>query len=104
MSLESIERETRQKPLVVIDPGQLSELLKACRIVREEKTAVCAPIRILQCGDSVYVQETSDRNEILVRRMASEAEAEGFVDRRLEAYDRMWDGCGCKIDYYEKRD
>ena len=23
-----------------------------------------------------------------------------FVDDRLAAYERMWDGCGCKIDYF----
>jgi hypothetical protein len=23
------------------------------------------------------------------------------VQRRLEQYERMWDGCGCRIDYYE---
>lgn len=28
------------------------------------------------------------------------AEARSFVDGRLETYDNMWNGCGCKVDYY----
>ncbi len=27
--------------------------------------------------------------------------AQEFVAARLETYERMWDGCGCKVDYSE---
>ena len=23
-----------------------------------------------------------------------------FVAERMDQYERMWDGCGCRIDYY----
>ena len=26
--------------------------------------------------------------------------SKGFVEDRLTDYERMWDGCGCKIDYH----
>ena len=26
--------------------------------------------------------------------------AERFVEDRLSDYERMWDGCGCKIEYH----
>jgi len=32
--------------------------------------------------------------------MNSLKEAEDFVKDRLDFYERKWDGCGCKIDYY----
>jgi hypothetical protein len=32
--------------------------------------------------------------------LGDEDEVRRFVRERLEAYDRMWDGCGCKVDYY----
>jgi len=35
-----------------------------------------------------------------VRRLGGEDEARAFIRDRLDTYDRMWDGCGCKIDYY----
>jgi hypothetical protein len=39
-------------------------------------------------------------DERAVRRFASHEEANQFVQQRLKDYERMWDGCGCKIDYY----
>ena len=30
-----------------------------------------------------------------------ESEARAFVEERLETYDRMWDGCGCKVHYLD---
>jgi hypothetical protein len=35
-----------------------------------------------------------------MRRLSDADEACQFVQRRLEDYERVWDGCGCKIDYY----
>jgi len=32
--------------------------------------------------------------------MKNKKEADLFIDERMETYDRMWDGCGCKVDYY----
>lgn len=36
----------------------------------------------------------------VVRLLADEEEAKRFVEYRLAQYERMWDGCGCRIDYY----
>jgi hypothetical protein len=35
----------------------------------------------------------------VLRLFRSEDEADQFIQKRLEQFDRMWDGCGCKIDY-----
>ena len=37
----------------------------------------------------------------LARRMPSIEDATDFVNDRLGTYERMWDGCGCKINYFE---
>ena len=44
------------------------------------------------------LEEPSDDARVL-RRLLDEEEAHRFVARRLEQYERMWDGCGCRIDY-----
>ena len=36
----------------------------------------------------------------VVRRLGERAEADRFIQDRLAQYERMWDGCGCRIDYY----
>ena len=44
------------------------------------------------------LEEPSDDTRVL-RRLADREAARRFVARRLEQYERMWDGCGCRIDY-----
>jgi len=47
------------------------------------------------------LQETTDKNEITIRKTSDEKEAQEFVKHRMEYYDKLWDGCsGCKIDYF----
>ena len=53
-------------------------------------------------GLLVVQEKTTDNKAIVVRRFRSLDEAELFVEERLATYERMWDGCGCKIDYYEE--
>jgi hypothetical protein len=37
----------------------------------------------------------------VIRRLTGAGEARALVARRLETYDKMWDGCGCKVDYHD---
>ena len=37
----------------------------------------------------------------VARLLGGEAEVRAFVAKRLEEYERMWDGCGVKIDYLD---
>jgi hypothetical protein len=84
----------------VFPAGGLAELLGSSETVREENTFMAGAIRILVIRDKVVVQEqTPDTADVIVRACSSRDEADRFVDERLSAYERMWDGCGCKIDY-----
>jgi hypothetical protein len=37
---------------------------------------------------------------LLLRKLAGSAAANALVYERLASHERMWDGCGCKVDYY----
>lgn len=86
---------------LTVGPGELEALLAGCELLRTDPAAVGEPRRTLRCGDRIIVQETSDRGEILLRAFADEAAAAAFVAGRNEVCDRMWDGCGCKIDWHD---
>ena len=58
-------------------------------------------IRILKYDNSIVIQELSDKNEVVLRLAGSIESAVLFVQKRMETYDKMWDGCGCKIYYYK---
>lgn len=86
---------------LIITADQLSELLKSSEKKFEQDTRLRDYIRILKIDDTYLVQETSNRGEIIIRGFNSEADAMSLVIERMEIYDKMWDGCGCKINYYE---
>jgi hypothetical protein len=91
----------RVAPGVVVELGEqeLARLLDEAELVAERDTGLAGPIRVLALGERVLVQERNQQHELFVREFESLSEAQDFVDERLATYDRMWDGCGCRIDY-----
>jgi len=85
-----------------LTPEELEALLARAEVLEERDTHLCGPIRILRLEGRIHVQETTDRGLDLLHRMDSLDAARAFLARRLEDYDRMWDGCGCKIDYLDR--
>jgi len=100
VSTEKLVADLHHRGLVAIDRGTLLELIDAADVLREDDTHLAGWIRILAVGDSILVQEETPKGEVLVRRMPSRESADSFVDLRIQSYERMWDGCGCKVDYY----
>ena len=88
------------RPVVEIDGGELVALLARARAVRDEDTRLSGRIRVLVIGDAVLLQEQTTKGALLVRRMPSLEAADALVADRLATYERMWDGCGCKVDYF----
>ena len=101
MTPDAILEKLARNPVIEIGENALDVLLKTAKVLSETDTFMNAPIRILEWRGAILIQEYSDKKEALLRRSASVEEARRFVDDRLEVYERMWDGCGCKIKYYE---
>lgn len=85
---------------LIIDQDLLQKLLLKSKVIAEKETYISDKIRILSLNESIFIQETTNKQEIIVRRMKNLSEAENLVQQRIEIYDKMWDGCGCKVDYY----
>lgn len=100
MDLDELFSDLDRQAFVAIDGATLEELLAVAEIVREEDTLVAGRIRILSADGFTLVQEETPEGQALVRRVRSAGDGERLVEQRLEVYERMWDGCGCKVDYY----
>lgn len=101
MDIDALLETLDQPPRLKLSPDELAGLLDKAELVREEDTCISGMIRILRLKNIILVQEQTPDHEIVVRiRPTVEAEEE-FVAGRLEIYERMWDGCGCKVDYSE---
>lgn len=101
MSVAEIISSVKTNSFIKLSKEELDIFLACSTIIKEVDTCLSDYIRILKYNDDIFIQEVSDKNEILLRRMNSLAEAEQFFKERMDFYDRKWDGCGCKINYYE---
>jgi hypothetical protein len=87
-------------PRATLTRQELDDLLAAATIVREEDTCISGMLRILRLENgTIVVQEETPKKEVLVRTRPSLEAAQEFISGRLEVYERMWDGCGCKVNY-----
>lgn len=86
---------------LIIDEDELKTVLSNSEIIRTENTHLSDYIRLLKYEDKLFIQETSLNCEIIIRKSSSLQDANLFIKERLDFYERKWDGCGCKIDYYE---
>jgi len=100
MSPEKIIEATKKKKYSIITEEDFKELLSHSIIVIEKDTHISDKIRLLIFKDETLIQEKSTKDEFIIRLMKSKKEAEEFIQQRLDTYDRMWDGCGCKVEYY----
>ena len=86
---------------LIIDENDLKSVLEKSETIRIEDTHLSDFIRVLKYEDKLFIQEKTFKNEILIRKMSSMKDVDLLVQERLDYYERKWDGCGCKIDYYE---
>jgi hypothetical protein len=100
MSPEKIIAATKKKKYYIVKKEDLKKLLSHSIIVIEEDTHISDKIRLLKFKDEMLIQEKTNKDEFLVRIIKTRKEAEEFIKQRLDIYDRMWDGCGCRVEYY----
>lgn len=86
--------------VTVLTVDKLNELLEATETLFEKDTLISGLIRILGWKDLFIVQEISNKNELVLHSFETYEAAKALVQDHLKTYDMMWDGCGCKIDYY----
>lgn len=101
MSIQKIVDATKKKNYSIIKKEDLEDLLSHSIIVIEKDTHISDKIRLLKFKDEMLIQEKTNKDEFLVRIIKTRKEAEEFIQQRLEIYDRMWDGCGCRVEYYD---
>jgi hypothetical protein len=79
-------------PVVAVSPDELESVLAEAEVARLVETSLSGPIRVLAAADRILVQERTPEGQLLLRQLESRADADRFVDDRLAAYERMWDG------------
>jgi len=98
---KQIIKSLKKTDIAIIPFSDLDKFLSEMNVLEEVDTYMNDYLRIVTVDDHVLVQELSSKKEVIIRRMISLDAARNFITQRMEIYDKMWDGCGCKINYYE---
>ena len=100
--LKTILEQLQEKNVYQASQQEVVELQEKYSTEKEFKTGITGPIKILliEERDKRLVLETDQKGSTFIRIVEKEYIKE-FVNERLDIYDRMWDGCGCKVFYNE---
>lgn len=101
METKELIKDFRNKKVLLFPKSELDELLNSCEILIEEDTVINGKVRALKC-ESIYIfQEITNKDELALRKFTRLKDAENLINDRLAIYENMWNGCGCKVNYYE---
>ena len=102
MNIEDLVKKLTKNKVLILPEKTLKEVLKLknLKILREEESHISGKIRILELNKNLIIQETTLNHELCLRKIKNLQVAKSFIQDRLNTYEKMWDGCGCKVDYY----
>ncbi|MDX1741732.1 MAG: hypothetical protein R3178_10575 [Rhodothermales bacterium] len=96
-----IPQRLRTERMLILGSDEAGQVADGATLVSKHSTLGEGDLTVLSWINMVVVLEQANNDTFVLRRFADHREAELFVKRRLDQYERMWDGCGCRIDYYE---
>jgi hypothetical protein len=85
---------------ILISDIQLAELMESLKIVFKEDTMISDFIRIFKYNNLYIFQEQTPNGEIIIRKFGDKTAVDLLIQQRLNIYEKMWNGCGCKIEYF----
>lgn len=100
MTFEDLTDRLRREAVVGLTVGEWDELGAAFEVIERHPTFLAGELLVVRGAGALFAVEAPSSSERVVRRLADEDAMRRFVRGRLDAYERMWDGCGCKVDYY----
>lgn len=86
--------------IVSLTPDQWRCVAPSFEVAERHDTGLRGEILLVTSGAGAAIVEEPSNAERVVRPLPTTAAARELIADRLATYDRMWDGCGCKIDYH----
>lgn len=101
MTVQELTDRLQGGEVVVFETEAWNALATSFDEVEVHDTHFYGNIRVMRGrGPGLMVAEEPRATERVVRLLDDEEAVAQFVAARMKTYDRMWDGCGCKVDFY----
>lgn len=99
MTFDELIERVEATGIVPLSGAEWAECSAGVEIVERHPTQLAGDLLIVRLGGGLAAVESPSRDARVVRRLSDPEEARAFVAKRMEEYERMWDGCGVKVDY-----
>jgi hypothetical protein len=99
MTNEELDRRLQSEGIVTLETAEWEKLAGGFEEVERHATFLAGDLVIARDPAGMVAVEQPSSRERVVRRLADD-QVRAFVKDRLDTYERMWDGCGCKVEYY----
>ena len=86
--------------IVVVPSSDWPQLSAIFTEMERHDTGFAGALVLLRFENDLAALEQPSADRWVVRRLGDRSEADRFIRDRLAQYERMWDGCGCRVDYY----
>ena len=100
MTAQELNDRLQTERIVVLADAAWAELEDSYDEVERHDTIVAGDLLIVRTDAGLAAVEQPRSGERVVRLLGGIDAVRPFVQQRLGLYERMWDGCGCKVDYY----
>lgn len=100
MTHDELSQRLLTETVVTLDPSEWSDVESSFQELERHPTLIAGDLLIARDGEGLVAVEEPSPQQRVVRRLAGDAEVRAFVKDRLDTYERMWDGCGCKVEYW----
>ena len=101
MTAHELREALHAGPVVRLSALDWDAMAGAFEEVERHHTVVAGSLVIVRVDGLLAAVEQPRPDERVVRALGNEEAVRAFVRERMEKYERMWDGCGCRVDYYE---
>jgi hypothetical protein len=101
MTIQELNDRLCQQEIITLKADEWAKLTVHFEELERHYTFVLEDLLILQGDVGLVAVDQPSNSTRIIRWLPSVEEKDRFVKDRLDAYERMWDGCGCKINYHK---
>jgi hypothetical protein len=99
MNIADLERRLARERITELSAAEWERVADRFEVLESHDTRLAGLLLLVRDDGGFAAVERPGPGRRVVRRLEDEQQARSFIEERLETYERMWDGCGCKIDY-----
>jgi len=101
-SADALIRSLETRRTVALTIPQWEAVRSAFEEVEAHATGLGNDLLVLRGPEGGwFALEWASKDQCVLRRLEDGDAVQRFVTRRLEQYERLWNGCGCRIDYHD---